>query len=702
MTTEDAGWGGDTAAALMGWALNQLPITVSIYDQDGRLVEANEEWLRVMGVRGDEVRGRRLSEIPPGLYHVGEKMIAKVLSTGETLRYEDFQRPPGESRAHAWSVYFFPLKGTGGRVRGVTVVALDTTEQYRARQRLAIVNAASLRIGSTLDAARTAEELAEIATEQFADFVSVDLLKAVLDDTESDLDQATGPAVFCRAAQQSVLEGCPEAVVAPGEVAYYPEESPMADALVSGRPSLRRLDEPDMQRWLADDSLRSQKIRECEAHSLVVVPLLARGSMLGLALFLRHRNPDVFDADDLLLAEEITARAALAVDNARRYTHERNTALALQRNLLPRRTPQQPAVDVASRYLPASSRIGVGGDWFDVIPLSGARVALVVGDVVGHGIQASATMARLRSAVRTLADVDVPPDELLTHLDDLVLRLDREEGPQAADIDVFRQGAGDVGATCLYAVYDPVSRRCTMARAGHPGPVLVTPDGEVDLLELPAGPPLGLGGLPFESAELELPEGSLIALYTDGLLEANRDIDVGLGRLRRTLTSSTASLEQTCDRVLNELLPDIPADDVALLLARTHALDASQVATWNLAPDPAVVAKARQMATAQLMAWGLDDATFITELVVSELVTNAIRHAQPPIQLRLIHETSLICEVSDGSSTAPHMRRARVFDEGGRGLLLVAQVTQRWGTRHTPSGKTIWTEQTLPAGLAGL
>ncbi|WP_344007913.1 ATP-binding SpoIIE family protein phosphatase, partial [Streptomyces thermocarboxydovorans] len=362
------------------------------------------------------------------------------------------------------------------------------------------------------------------------------------------------------------------------------------------------------------------------------------------------------------------------------------TAVTLQRSLLPRKLPDQAALEAASRYLPAGAQTGVGGDWFDVIPLSGARVALVVGDVVGHGIQASVTMGRLRTAVGTLADIDLPPDELLTHLDDLVLRLE----------DPGITAPGDVGATCLYAVYDPVSRRCTLASAGHPLPVVVTPGRASERLDLPIGPPLGLGGLPFEAAEIDLPEGSLLALYTDGLVETRtRDIDEGLDELCRAVALPVPSLDALCDTVLERLLPVSPEDDVALLLARTRALGADQVAAWDLPSDPAVVAQARQDVSAQLAAWGLEELLFTTELVVSELVTNAIRYGRRPVRLRLIHDRTLICEVSDASNTAPHQRRARVFDEGGRGLMLVAQLTQRWGTRHTRQGKTIWAEQEL-------
>jgi anti-sigma regulatory factor (Ser/Thr protein kinase) len=319
-------------------------------------------------------------------------------------------------------------------------------------------------------------------------------------------------------------------------------------------------------------------------------------------------------------------------------------------------------------------------------------VALVVGDVVGHGIHAAAAMGRLRTAVRTLADVDPTPDELLTRLDDLVIQLSEEAGG-----DPGGDPAADIGATCLYAVYDPVSGRCSLARAGHPAPVLVAPDGVAGFLELPAGPPLGLGGVPFESVEVTLPPGSLLALYTDGLVESRQhDLDVGLEVLRRALTEPADALEDVCEHVVRTVLPHGPADDAALLLVRTQALDGRRVAAWDVAANAAAVSRVRSESVRRLVSWGLEEAAFVTELVVSELVTNAIRYGGSPIQLRLIHDQVLTCEVSDANSAAPHLRRARVFDEGGRGLLLVAQLTQRWGTRQTSTGKTIWCEQALP------
>ena len=436
-------------------------------------------------------------------------------------------------------------------------------------------------------------------------------------------------------------------------------------------------------------------MRRFKIHSVMMVPLSARGVTLGVMLLLRHGTADPFVQDDLTLAEEIAARAAVSIDNARSYTREHRTALTLQRSLLPERLTGAEAVDLAHRYLPAGSGDEIGGDWFDVIALSGGRVALVVGDVVGHGVHASATMGRLRTAVRTLADAEFAPDELLTRLDDLVIRLDREEGPDARG--QSEEASGEVGATCLYAVYDPVTGRCDLARAGHPPPVLVTSDGTVQVVDLPAGPPLGLGGLPFEAAQIEMAEGSLLALYTDGLIETpGRDIDVGLDLLCEALRRPAAGLEETCDEVLRKVLPEPPADDVVLLLARTSTLGADQVHTWQLPMDPAAVAGARKVAAEQLDTWGLAELEFATELIVSELVTNAIRYGNGPVELRLIRADALICEVSDGSSTAPHLRRARIYDEGGRGLLLVAHVAERWGSRQTSVGKTIWAEQPLP------
>ena len=678
-------------APFMDWAFTQSPFALAIHDRDLLCLRVNDRMCQMFGLVEDELRGRRLTDVLHGpQYDAMEHYMRQVLDTGEPMRRGTRRRVPGETRERAWSVAVSPLKDQAGRTQAVWIGVLDITEQYGARQRLTLLNEAGTQIGTTLDVTRTAEELADMVVPRLADLAIVDLLDAVLSGHEPSPGPLTGTVALRRVAHQSIFEGVPEAVVKPGEVDIHPESFPAAQCLATGKAVLTGVNDLAFMSSIGNNPARAATIRKFGIHSVLSVPIRARGVTLGVATFLRGQCPEPFEQDDVLLAEELTARAALSLDNAWRYTRERTTALALQRSLLPQRLPRQSAVEVDSRYLPASAHAGVGGDWFDVIPLSGARVALVVGDVVGHGIHASATMGRLRTAVRTLADVDLPPDELLTRLDDLVSRISTEtDADDDAEI--------DVGVTCLYAVYDPVSRRCSLARAGHPPPALVTPDGAVSFLDLPAGPPLGLGSLPFESTEIELPAGSILALYTDGLIESRgHDIDLGFERLRHALTYRAPSLETTCDHVLRAVLSGRPADDVALLIARTHALTDDQVATWDLPADPAIVPDTRRQVAKRLTGWGLDDVTFVTELVVSELVTNAIRHAKTPIQLRLIRDQALICEVSDGSSTAPHLRHACAFDEGGRGLLLVSQLTQRWGCRQTPHGKVIWAEQVLP------
>jgi PAS domain S-box-containing protein len=680
---------GGPAPSLAGQAFEQASMSMSVFDTRQRYLRLNAAACRVMGVPEEVLLGRPFLETVEDAVHSRGFLsnLRQVAETGRPVRYESFTGAPALNREHAWTTEMWPVRDASGEVIGTALAALDSTEQYWARQRLALLNEAAAAVGTTLDVVRTAEELVELLVPRYADFASVDLLEWVLG-AEEPPTAPDGEVALRRVAHGSVTEGTPEAAVHLGETDVYPAYSPPARALRQGRPAVSQAGEPDFMRWVAERNARAPGGRSYRrgVHSMLAVPLRARGTTLGVAVAIRISHPDDYGHDDIVLGEELASRAAVCVDNARRFARERSTALALQHSLLPRDLPGQAVVDVAHRYLPSGSLAGIGGDWFDVIPLSGSRVALVVGDVVGHGIPSSATMGRLCTAVRTLADVDLPPDELLTHLDDLVTHLASDRDEEVAEL----------GATCLYSVYDPVSRRLTLASAGHPPPAVVLPDGTARLVPLSAGPPLGVGGLPFEATELELPEGSVVALYTDGLVEdRDRDVDHATDELCRALTARTDTLDDLCDTVLKAVLPAEPGDDVALLLARTRALGADRVATWDVIPDPVHVAATRQAATDQLTVWGLDETAFVTELVVSELVTNAIRYGEPPIQLRLIRDQTLICEVSDGSSTSPHLRRAHAFDEGGRGLLLVAQLTQRWGSRQTVSGKTIWAEQSL-------
>ncbi|MFJ2193183.1 SpoIIE family protein phosphatase [Kitasatospora sp. NPDC087861] len=592
--------------------------------------------------------------------------------------------PPGDAPDRAATA---PAAPAGGAVTRLLLLGEPGVGQYAvaARRRLELLSEASTRIGTTLDVSRTAWELAEMAVPRLADYVTIDLPETVLRGEEP-----THPGnELHRTVVHGIRTDCPFYPV--GERVDLNPSTPHRRCLASGQTVL----EPDLRNapgWIAQGPEAAERLFAHQVHSLIAVPLLARGVVLGIACFYRAQDPAPYGDDDRSLAQELATRAAICIDNARRYTREHAVVLALQRSLLPRSLPEQSAVEVAHLYLPAES--GVRGDWFDVIPLSGARVALVVGDVVGRGLHAAATMGRLRTAVHNFTELDLAPDELLTHLDNLVGRLDRDEdGPEPAT-----GNDGIVGASCLYAVYDPTSQRCTMARAGHPPPAVVHPDGTVTLPDLPAGPPLGLGGLPFESAEFHLPEGSQLVLYSDGLLEDHqRDPDAALDRLRAALAHPNRSPDDTCRAVVETVVPEHPVDDVTLLIARTHALHPDRIATWDLPADPARVSEIRVAAARRLSDWGLDEVAFVTELLLSELVTNAIRYGTEPIRVRLIHDRTLICEVSDGSSTAPHLRHAATTDEGGRGLFLVAQLTQAWGTRHTARGKVIWAECALDA-----
>jgi serine phosphatase RsbU (regulator of sigma subunit)/PAS domain-containing protein/anti-sigma regulatory factor (Ser/Thr protein kinase) len=662
---------------------------VLITGEDGRLLLANEEAKRLLGLPAD-VQGRHVQEL--GL----PEQMARVLASPETVTdqvYLTHDRLLAVNKRPT-----FPEADQAGSVvtlRDTTELAVVSGRAEEALGQLKLLYEAGMRIGTTLDVERTAQELADVAVPRFADVVAVDLLDSVV---RGDEPTTGGWRHLLRSAISGDQRMLP--VYRLGEVITFSPETPQMLALEQGRGVL----EADLRQahgWQEQDPERARRALELGVRSLVTMPLRARGVPLGLAHFYRTEGSPAFEPEDVAFAEELGARAALAIDNARRFTREHAMTVTLQRSLLPRGQPEQDALEVAWRYLP--SEAGVGGDWFDVIPLPGERVALVMGDVVGHGLHASATMGRLRIAVHNFATLDLPVDEVLGKLDDLVVRLDAEDDSGAAPDD--KEGAGLTGATCLYAIYDPVAGICTMARAGHPGPAVVNPDGTVVCPEVPASPPFGLGGYPFETADVHLAEGSQLILYTDGLLKnAAHDIDTGLDGLRRALGGAGAGQrtpDETCRAVIGALKPARLSDDIALLAARTRRVPSSSVAEWDVPSDTAVVPSVRAECRTVLSAWGLEETAFTTELILSELLTNAIRYGSPPVKVRLLRGRTLICEVSDGSSTSPRLRRAETTDEGGRGLFLVAQFALRWGTRFTSRGKVIWAEQILHDGSPG-
>ncbi len=656
---------------------------VLIVGGDGRILLANDEARRLLDLPGD-VDGRPVRELglSPGtaaLLASGRDASDVVVPVGGRLLAVN-QRTTDQAGGPP---------GTVATLRDTTELRALSGRADTARGRLALLYDAGTEIGTTLDVVRTCEELAAFGASRLADYASVDLVEAVLRGEEPT---ATGADVDMRRVAFGGGEGT--ALYPVGHSIRFVPTTRMGAGLAQGEAVLEA-DLTSLSGWQRQDEVRARQLVEAGMHSMIAVPLRARGVVLGVAMFWRAGSAEPFEAEDLSLAEELVARAAVSVDNARRYSREHTMAVTLQQSLLPRVLPEQSGVDVAYRYRPAQAGLGglggVGGDWFDIIPLPGARVALVVGDVVGHGLHAAATMGRLRTAVHNFSTLDLPPDELLWHLDELVARIDQDEADEAGE-------AGVTGATCVYAIYDPVAGRCSIARAGHLQPAVVAPDGTARFADVPGGPPLGLGGMPFETLELELEEGSRLVLYTDGLVEdREREIDEGLELLRRTLERyAGGSPEETCAAVLGAMVPQRPRDDVALLVGRTRILAADRTAWWDVPRDPAAVRGIRSAVTERLGAWGLGELVFSTELILSELVTNAIRYGEGPIGVRLIRDRSLICEVTDRSSTSPHLRQAAGTDEGGRGLFLVAQFAERWGTRYTGGGKVIWAE--LPYG----
>ncbi|MFE0629381.1 SpoIIE family protein phosphatase [Streptomyces sp. NPDC058864] len=691
---------GEAMSSLVsGPLLGRAPIGVAVRDPQLRCVFVNDVMEEHDGIPCDRRLGRRLTEVLPGpRTEALEEMTRQVLQSGTTKVHEyRTWLPVSMGRAHPLAASFHCLQGAGGESLGVCLVSADLAESRLIRERLAVVGEAGTRLGGTLDVMQTSQELADLAVPLLADFVAVDLDHSAPSGDGSPIRVGSGgerrPALR-RAGLASIHAGAPESPWVRGKPVTVPSASPFAAVLSTGKSHLEPILDCAPGIWMDEVPAVGEALRTHGVHSLMVVPIRARSAVLGVVLFVRTEDPTPFQESDLLLAEELVGRAVRALNNARQYAREQTAALTLQRNLLPRRLRGGTAVEAASRYLPADIDHGVGGDWFDVIPLSGARVALVVGDVVGHGLHAAATMGTLRAAVRTLADLELPPAELLSRLDNTIQRLVEEEDTEPAD-----GTAAVMGATCIYAVYDPATRVCTMARAGHPPPAIIDPQGRVTFPDLPPGTPLGLGlglGEPFQPVELELPEGSLIALYTDGLVESrDHDIQDGMNNLGAALAEPDRALEDLCDRATNSFLEQASCDDVTLLLVRTCSLG-TRSASWTLPSDDHASGSARQLVTGQLRAWGLGDLADSTKLIVSELVTNAVRHGSGTVTLCLKRHTVLTCEVSDTNVGVPQLRNADITDENGRGMFLIAQLSRRWGSRPAPGGKVVWAEQDLP------
>ncbi|WP_107060485.1 SpoIIE family protein phosphatase [Streptomyces olivaceus] len=567
------------------------------------------------------------------------------------------------------------------------------TPMRRDGDRLRFVGAATRRIARGMDLDEIVMGLCRATVPTFADAILVYLREPLPVGDE----RPTGPLVLRlrrtdRIPAERDTEGggfIPAAQPEPSELETVGSElcevrpgSALAEVLRGVRPVFT--DTPAAHAALPELLGEERDFAVPDGRRAILAPLRGRRRVIGAALFLRGPERAAFEADDLLVAAQLATHSALGIDKAVLYGREAYIADELQRTMLPENLPRCTGVRLASRYLPAAETARVGGDWYDAIPLPGSRVALVVGDVMGHSMTSAAIMGQLRTTAQTLAGLDLPPQEVLHHLDEQAQRL-----------------GTDRMATCLYAVYDPVSHRITVANAGHPPPVLLHMGGEAEVLRVPAGAPIGVGGVDFEAVELDAPAGATLLLYTDGLVESRlRDVWTGIEQLRERLAATAQltgpdhppPLEALCDEVLDMLGPGDRDDDIALLAARFDGIAPSDVAYWFLEPEDAAPGRARRLARRALSRWGMEDLTDAVELLVSEVVTNAVRYASRPVTLRLLRTDVLRCEVGDDVPQLPRLRQARATDEGGRGLYLVNRLARRWGATRLSTGKVVWFE----------
>ncbi|MEE4543449.1 SpoIIE family protein phosphatase [Streptomyces sp. V4-01] len=670
------------------------PLGVAIFDSDLRYVRVNEALARLNGMPAADHLGRTVAEIldPVSAANLTE-LQRTVLVTGRPVIDLVALAPHG--RGHR-SLSYHRLVDRAGRVLGISATVMDVTERVqaaakaeRARRRLALLDDVGSRIAGVLDVHRAAEELAEALVPTFSDYSGVILHAEVAGGGELPSVQYSEGTPL-RQLGVGALRWTPAVsrMLRRGQPITFTASSVFGTVLFTGQPRLVTSD-AELRATTFPEDPKVEAAVELGVNSLLVLPLRARGVVLGLLVVGRARPREPFDQEDLALAMELADRAGAALDNARLYVREREGALMLQRSLLPRELPEPPGVEIAFRYVPASSGAEVGGDWFDVIPLAGGRLAFVVGDVMGHGLGAAATMGRLRTAVRTLAGLDMAPDELLRRVNEL-------------GDDLAQSQAEGWMATAVYCVYDPSTRRCAIAQAGHLPPLLVEhrddPEScDARLLDLPTGLPLGVGSERFETTEMDVPDGTVLVLYTDGLVEARgKDIGTGLARLRDTMCRPLESLEEACDELLSTMEPGREPDDVALLMARLGGLPAGSTAGWTFPAEPSAVRLARRRVRDTLVEWELTALSDVTMLLVSELVTNSLRYAHGPIGVRMVRGSSLLVEVSDPLPDPPLERVADEDDEGGRGLQLVGRSARRWGTRHGTLGKTVWFELALP------
>jgi serine phosphatase RsbU (regulator of sigma subunit) len=646
---------------------------------------------------GFDELARKLPEILPNMsVQESTRIVSQVLDLGyPVLEFGHHDRVPvtpdwGVPRRAERKARQRAAEAAAAAGRPVNTADLEQDLEYAAvRERLEFLNEVSGRMGTSLDLARTIREVTSAAVPRFADFAGTHLRAAVL----AGEGFPDGPPGVRTIWHRVWVEHNDEPnrwddTVPVGEAIAFPEHTPFFQCMVTGEPVLIPLISEEMGNRISGQ-FEKRDLRPLINHrSMLIVPLKARNVVLGFMVLMRRPGREAFNDMDRTTGAELAARAGLVLDNARMYTYQENVAETLQDSMLPQVAPRRAGCDAATRYLPGTRLGRVGGDWFDTIKLSGSRTALVVGDVMGHGLNSAAMMGQLRTAVQTMAAMELPPAQLLRNLDDLARRL----GEQYL-------------ATCLYAVYDPIRSELQIANAGHIPPVLVRAgDGRSELLELPTGAPIGVGGVAFETVRVQVAPGDRLVMCTDGLVEVRgEDIGVGLATLCESAAHPAASMDDACDTIIRALnTRGGRNDDVALLMSRLNGIAAEDVAEWWLSPEPHEVGRARRLIREQLADWGLAELSWNVELMVSELVTNAVRHAhEGHVELRLVRSDTLLCEVSDDDHALPTLLSASPGDEFGRGLRVVSSLATEWGSSRTAAGKAVWFEQALPRAPRG-
>ncbi|MFJ8859538.1 SpoIIE family protein phosphatase [Streptomyces sp. NPDC102451] len=677
--------------ALLDVMFTQERVRIHVLDPELRLLRISDPSLDPDTDETARLRGRPFREVCA--FHEPERVeayVREVLRTGVPGVECSFRAARGDVAGgrRTLSLSAFRLQeGHGvrqsghGTVLGVVVSVVDVTERVRRRVREAALAAVRDSVGRTMDIEATCRDVVEAVVPDYADVGVVEIVDAVL---RGETPQP-GPLGRDVPLRRAAYGGGGDPAHPVGDVRAVPPGTPFQRGLSDLRARVVPVEDAP---WADADPARAHSIKEERAHTLLLVPLTLRGAVLGLVSLYRCGDSEPFTEADIPVAMAMASRTALGIDNASRYVHEYTIASALQRRLLPQMPSPQPAVETDHLLIPG----GGAGNWFDTIALPGARTALVVGEVASGGIQAATTMGQLRTVVHALAALDLEPDELLARLYDTVARL-AEERSQLPESDPLHREP--LLATCAYVVYDPFTATCTMASAGHPAPLLVAPDGTSTTVSVIQGPPLGSGDRgPVAAASFPVQEDSLLALHSSAL---RSHAALPEGALHQALAHPDRPLRELCDAVAYTLPDSVDLRGATLLLARTRAMPENRYAAWELPYDRTAPSTARRLTSSTLAGWHVDgDTGDATELIVSELVTNAVRYGSPPVELRLILDRGLTCEIRDGSTTAPYMKYAGAVDEGGRGLFIMSQLASLWGTRYAPDGKTVWSEQEIP------